>query len=137
MKKTRQCIDCHFLISTWFHPSVDKKLEFVIDDKLRESGPESLVAAMDERNHILSCYRGVWDAGFLPSLDRAKEIGVERICEWHLVHRPGMLLPAAVSLQERIAAFDDMRTERRLTIWGLFIAAGALLLDVLLRVIGL
>lgn len=47
--------------------------------------------------------------------------------------RPGMLIPAAKLLQQREAEAKDARRDRRLTIWGLWIAAAALMIDALLR----
>jgi len=85
----------------------------------------------------LACYMGVWDQG-VGEFDIGKRyellVETERrgFCFfWR--HRPGMLLGAAKELQAREMAAGEARKDRRLTLVGLWIAALALLADVLLQ----
>ena len=82
----------------------------------------------------LSCYFGVWDEGH-SSCDVSQRpvviAGTDRrnFC-FFWGHRPGMFLPAAKVLQEREARLHEARRDRRLTLWGLWIAAAALIANV-------
>ncbi|MFQ6613625.1 MAG: hypothetical protein ACE5D1_02170 [Fidelibacterota bacterium] len=83
--------------------------------------------------HSLKCHFGVWDMGFRFDPENKYEV----ICKMNrkdfcffLEYRKGMLLPAAERVQERQAAYHEAARDRRLTIWGLWIAGFALLVNV-------
>jgi hypothetical protein len=83
------------------------------------------------------CHFGVWDEGynFDTATRRAVIVDAQRrgFC-FYWPYRSGMLFPAAKVLQEREARDRDAARDRRLTIWGLWIAALALVANVFAQV---
>ncbi|MBM4327786.1 MAG: hypothetical protein FJ118_11560 [Deltaproteobacteria bacterium] len=134
-QRKQTCVDCHFF----------EKIAALV-----EHGENTLVVKESERNkalsgdyfwqldmYVLACHFNVWreDPGY--DLPRKQDvvIQVERHDQcffWR--HHPGMLLPAAAILQEREAKARETGRDRRLTICGLWIAALALLAQVLLKI---
>lgn len=133
-KPKQACVNCHF---------------FVKEARGLRNGPVTLEVTETDRelcragdyswhkdHYAIACHFAVWDEGHNFDMSRRHEVVVEtdrqNFC-FFWKHRPGMLLPAARVLQEREAQARDASRDRRLTIVGLFIAAIALLVDVLLR----
>jgi hypothetical protein len=129
---TRQaCVDCHF---------------FVKEARGLPSGPATFVVTEEERSraragnyewhkdqYAIACDFGVWDEGLHFNAAKKHEI-VTAVDRRHFCffwqHRPGMLLPAAHTLQQRESEAQEARRDRRLTIYGLWIAALALVANV-------
>jgi hypothetical protein len=87
-------------------------------------------------HYALACHFGVWDEGH--NFDKTARHAViartdrHRFC-FFWSHRPGMLLPAAEVLQKREAEQQEARHDRKLTIIGLWIAAMALVVNLLVE----
>jgi len=126
-RRRQTCVECHF---------------FVKEARGLPAGPIVLPVSEEERakarandfawvkpHYTLSCHFTVWDEGFDLPPDRRHEVIAatdrrDQCFFWK--YRPSMLLPAAKVLQEREARDHEAQRDRRLTIWGLWIAAVAL-----------
>lgn len=123
------CINCHFFIQNIErHP-----LE--ISHEQREAILREDYSQLDQSS--LACHFGVWDEGYIADRERRYEVIVQtdrmNYC-FFWSFRPGMLLPAAKILQEREASDRETSKDRRYTIIGLWIAAIALGINVLIEV---
>lgn len=136
MQAKQTCVDCHFFVK-----------------ESRSTGPATFVVTSADRElsrkgdyswhkeyYAIACHLGVWDEGVSGyDSSRRHEIVAEterrNFC-FFWPHRPGMLLPAAKVLQEREAATREASRDRKLTIIGLWIAAIALLAQLILNIIG-
>jgi len=122
---------------------------FVKEDRNRQPPGVSLILDNERKEvklnkyswvpdyYTLACHMGVWDEGHNFHKENRKEVLVDtnrrnQCFFWR--YRRGMLLPAAKVLQEREAQYREARKDRRLTIWGLWIAALALVANVYLTV---
>jgi hypothetical protein len=126
MKKSarKACINCHFLVKIYEGHS------FEIRPQEREAVRRQDYSAFE--HYALACHFGVWDEGFNFDKEYRQKIIVEtdrRDYCFFWKHRPGMLLPAAEALQKREADNREASRDRRLTLFGLWIAAIALVLD--------
>jgi len=125
------CLDCNFLVKTFRQEHV-----FTLSDKDKENIRKNDFTTFE--NYGLSCYMGVWAQG-VDSFnigDRFEVIAnVERknFCFFRK-YTPGMLLPAAKILQERESADSAASRDRRLTIMGLWIAAVALIANLVVGI---
>ena len=121
------CIGCHFLI--------------------KQSNPSKFEVTLPERKAIrnrdytafehysLGCHFGVWDEGYNFDKKHRHEVIVETNRKDYCFfwkHRLGMLLPAAEILQKREADNREATRDRRLTVYGLIIAAAALGINALI-----
>lgn len=132
MAGTKQvCINCHFFVK-YFNSSNGNRIANVSSgddrDKIRKGEPN--------RDFGLCCDFGVWDEGFNFDKKKIQEILLKTdrqdFC-FYWAYRPGMLTPAAKILQERDAKNRETSRERKLAIVGLWIAASALIANVLLK----
>lgn len=88
----------------------------------------------------MACHFGVWDEGY--NFDRSTRhnilVETERsdFCFWW-PFRPGMLFPAAMTMQERKANLVESAHDRKLTSWGLWIAAIALIANLAVSLVDL
>jgi|CXWL01.1.fsa_nt_gi hypothetical protein len=135
------CVDCHFFTKSYRDSSPPHV--FVVSEKERSSTNEGDFSWHDENKApvALACAMEVWDQGVagFPH-DRRHEFIVKQVRKnfcffWR--HHPGMLLSAAKELQRREMAAADSRKEQRLTIYGLWLAALALLASVVLELVNL
>ncbi len=135
LRSKQTCVDCHF---------------FVKEVRDTAGAPYTLTVTADERalarkgdytwhkSHLaICCSFGVWDEGHMFDMAKRHEVIVEterrNFCFfWR--YRAGMMLPAAKTLQEREAQQREATIDRRLTVWGLWIAAAALLASVYMQV---
>jgi len=129
------CVDCHF---------------FMKEARGIPGGPHTLEVKEDERaksrsgdyswhldHYVVTCDFRVWDEGHNFDRSRKHEILTQvqrRDSCFFWKHRPGMLLPAARLLQEREAKAREARGDRRLTMYGLWLAAFALVAQVWLQI---
>lgn len=133
---SQSCVDCHFFVK--HHRGEDgRELTFEVSPEERELCRQDDYSWQSSQ-YTLACAFGVWDEGHkLPKADRYNvlvEMDRRDYCFfWH--HRPGMLQSAAKELQKREAEAKSAARDRKLTIRGLFIAAAALVVDALLRVL--
>ena len=106
-----------------------------IDDSKRRAASVNDFSWIRE-TESLNCHFGVWDEGYEPGNEKRFEriVNTERkdFC-FYWRHRPGMLLPAAETLQKREAESKEAARDRKLALVGLWIAALALFADVILR----
>ena len=115
------CIGCHFLIKQ----SNPYKFEVTLLE--RKAIRKRDYSAFE--HYSLGCHFGVWDEGHNFDKDRKHEVIVETDRKDYCFfwkHRLGMLLPAAEILQKREADNREATRDRRLTVYGLIIAAAAL-----------
>lgn len=119
--KKQACVDCHFLMKSGFGARLGVSTQ---DRAALRRGDCAL-----EDFWSLGCYMGVWDEGHKSAkrdrLQTIVEIDRHRFCLfWPF--RSGMLFTAGQVLQERESASADAKRDRLLTIIGLWIAALAL-----------
>jgi len=122
----KACVDCHFLTKTL------ERRRLLVRSQERESMRKGDYSSFER--HSLSCYFGVWDEGLRFEEERRHELITKTNREDYCFfwkYRPGMLLPAAERLQKREADRREAARDRKLTLWGLWIAAIALILDFL------
>ncbi len=133
-KPKQNCVDCHFFMKRGIRviiPSPGLNL-FEIEAKYREFVCHRGYEWLDQANYALVCSFGVWvgDHNFIKT--NAHQVIVETnrrdFCFWWK-HHPDMHLSAATILQEREAKNRDSARDRRLTLYGLWIAAIALIIN--------
>jgi hypothetical protein len=138
-KKSAVCVNCHFL-----RIQFGEKCELTLKSKDRDSIRKGNFDDVTENKFVFECYRGVWSEGYngTEGFDKSKEARKKEINEtprknfcFFWKYRPGMFLPAAEELQKRDYELEYARKDRCLTIWGLFIAAIALLANVIFNII--
>lgn len=139
MQPSQSCVNCHFLQKSYVrHGGEASEANFHVSAEERE-----LVKREDYSWHQrtkqlynLECFMDVWTEGYQFDHSKLHNVLVEtdrrHFC-FFWKFRPGMLMPAARTLQERDAAHRRASRDRRLTLIALFIAAIALLVDVILR----
>ena len=125
---TQACVNCHFLMQQ----GNGHKFEVTLQD--RESIRKKDYSSFD--NVSLGCYFGVWDEGHNFARERRHEVMVatnrKDFC-FYWSYRPGMFFPAAEVLQKREADNRESSRDRLLTIIGLWIAAIALAVGVVIE----
>lgn len=134
LRRKQICADCHFFVreERTIHPVVTLEIE----TRERQSARNGDFSWLHQ-NSTLCCSLGVWDEGH--NFNRANrgqviaQINRRNFCFWWK-HHPAMLLPAAKVLQEREAKNRDASRDRRLTIYGLWIAAIALAINAYLMI---
>ncbi|MBI2556470.1 MAG: hypothetical protein HY607_02315 [Planctomycetes bacterium] len=132
LKTKQSCVDCHFFMRK-NGQSLENlgEIEAEERDQARQ-GDYSWIEFKD--NNILACSFGVWDKQDNNKFDQKEyhqliaETNRRGFCFWWKYH-PGMLFPAAKILQEREAKNRDAARDRRLTLYGLWIAAIALVIN--------
>jgi hypothetical protein len=134
--KKQTCADCHFFVkeartTPTLQPIV---LDVALSERARAKVNDFTWA---KEYHALACCLFVWDEGY--NFDMAKRFEViadtdrrEFCFFWRF--RPGMLIPAAKILQEREARDREAGKDRRLTLLGLWIAAVALVVNVVFTI---
>jgi len=134
-RRKQFCVDCHFCVKEVRSMPTPAPFTLEITEKERDLARKADYG-WQEDYHVLACSFGVWDEGH--NFNRAErhqtlaQVDRRAFCFfWH--HRPGMLLPAAKILQEREASQHEAARDRKLTIYGLWIAAGALVLDLMAK----
>lgn len=135
--RKQTCSDCHFFIKE--ARDVPTPQPVVLDVSAEERAlakTGNFSWAMEY--HALACHFGVWDEGY--NFDRSSRRKViaetdRRDFCFFWRHRPGMLIPAARILQERNAQDRDAAKDRHLTIFGLWIAAAALVVNAAIRIL--
>jgi hypothetical protein len=143
-KKNRKhvCSNCHFL-------KLNGELKgIVLNDerraKIREGNFDIVNFYGKEEPLFFMCHRGVWDEGFngRQGFDRSNdsrqkiinEDSRENFC-FFWKYRPGMFFDSAVELQKRDYKLKYARKDRTLTILGLWIAALALIANIIITII--
>lgn len=134
-KPVQACVNCHFLVKEARGLAPDP-ITLEVRTSEREQtriGDYSWTA----EHYALACHFVVWDEGHNFDRQHRHEVLVatdrRNFCFWWR-HRPGMLIPAAKILQEREANTREASRDRRLTLYGLWIAAVALVANVWLTV---
>jgi len=134
MGRQRQaCVDCHFFVRGFRDPGTGVGHTLDVGREQRDSS-RSNDYSWRLTGETLKCDFGVWDEGFQPDPsqrhDRVVNTDRADFC-FFWPWRPGMLLPAARVLQERAAAGREANRDRRLTVWGLWIAVAALVVNII------
>jgi|SRR3990172_72823 len=132
----QSCTGCHFFVKE--ARSLPSPNPITVDVTNEE---RSLAAKGDfswaKEPWTLACHFGVWDEGY--NFDKSKrqtliaETDRRDYC-FFWPYRQGMLIPPGKVLEQREAEAREASRDRRLTIWGLWIAAIALVIDIGLRI---
>lgn len=134
-KREQHCLSCHFFVQQERIKGTDDTAFLDVKHSHREAAQKNDFSWVQLPTR-LACYFGVWDEGFRSDTRNRHQIICSEdrndFCFWWR-YRPGMLLPAAKVLQERESNQREAARDRRLTIWGLWVAAIALAADVWLR----
>ncbi|MCI0726404.1 MAG: hypothetical protein L0332_06735 [Chloroflexi bacterium] len=132
------CVNCHFFVKRAFTDD-GRVLEFLISEDEREA----ILKHRDYSkltNRSLACYHGVWDQGLNFEEEQGHQIIAlqprKGFC-FFWKYRPGMLLKAASTLQQREDEQRAASRDRRLTLLGLWLAVIALVVDALLQLASL
>ena len=139
-KINQSCVECHFLIKEMHVERVSTPYQFSLKMLERDKIKKHDFSWLRETD-TLCCHFGVWDEGVRRLNDEEKykeivETNREEFCFfWR--YRPGMLFRAAEILQKRTEERRESSWERNLTICGLWIAAVALVINVILEIINL
>ena len=133
---SQTCARCHFWIQRYIPNHGAKEFVLPVSSEDREQAMKRDFSWVLDSS-ALACSRKVWDEGFEFDKSKRYEELVQRnrkdFC-FFLRYRPGMLLPAAETLQARQTELQDASRDRRLTMFGLWIAAVALLVSAVLGV---
>ena len=134
---TRYCVDCHFLVK-WTR--IDGETHtYVLNDEERRKSREGDYGWVGNE-WALACDFRVWDEGTRPDTGLRSNLIMKtnrsESCFFRKYH-PGMLLPAARILQEREMLASEARKDRRLTIYGLYIAAIGLVVNAVVSIASL
>ena len=137
MSKT--CVGCHFLATELPQNATGTAFTFTLSEEDRRATQERGFPDLQEM-YILKCHMGVWDQGLgLAREELAKRIlqgGRESAC-FFFPFRKGMMMPAAVELQQREAQNRELKRSHLYTRIGLWIAALALAVSAVLQFVGL
>jgi len=143
-RKKSVCANCHFLKLYTILPTNGSKDIRTLKSKDRDSIRKGNFEDVTWDKYIFECHRGVWSEGFngREGFDRSKEKRQEMINEtprknfcYFWKYRPGMFFPVAEELQKRDYELEYAAKDRRLAICGLFIAAIALLANLIFNII--
>jgi len=130
------CVGCHFFVK--HDRDGNRTLTFDVNIEEREQSKKGDFSWM-KKYDSLACEFGVWDEGYKLDKTKWEEILLKtnrhNYC-FYWPYRFGMMLPAAKILQEIEAKDRDATRDRRLTIVGLWIAALALVVNLILKLIG-
>ena len=133
-RKAQACRDCHFLIKELpTQDPVHHPYQSHVTPEERRSLTNNDYGWVTG-DYFLRCSMGVWDEGYGTQLEERRKTIVEtnrRSYCFFWPFRPGMFLQAAETLQRREWELAEARRDRMLTIVGLWIAAVALVADLL------
>ena len=137
----QSCVNCHFFAkripatggTSIYHPTPPER-------ESARNGNYGWVRPREDYPQVLCCQKGVWDEGYHFDKDRRHEEIVARdrkdFC-FFLKYHEGMLFPAGQELERRQRELREASRDRRLTIWGLFIAAIALVANLIVSIVQL
>lgn len=139
------CVNCQFLSKKSLDRSVALDLESSVTEDERRQLKANDFSLVADNNVLVGCQMKVWTS-VLPvdktKLDKAKLteeiLTTDRtnFC-FYWPYRRGMAFAAAQTLQKRVAESKEAAWDRKLTIYGLWLAAIALVVQAFLTVIGL
>lgn len=129
------CRNCHFLAKEHREENTGRSFAFSLNQQEREKAklaPEEMIAT----HYSLNCHMGVWDEGVSNS-EQARNSTVNLVprasgCFFFPYH-PAMLFDAARELQRRATDNEQMKRSNLYTRIGLWVAAGALAVNVLVE----
>lgn len=132
------CVDCHFFSTKTLHPPND--LEHGVSEDERRQLKANDFSLIADNNVVPGCQMKVWSSVWPVNKTKLTEeiFTTERkgFC-FYWPYRPRMAFPAAEMLQKRAVENREAAWDRKLTIYGLLLAAIALLVQAFLAVIGL
>ena len=134
LRSKQICADCHFFIRE--ERTIRPIITLEIETHERQSAHNGDYSWLPKES-TLCCAFGVWDEGHNFKRENRGQVITQTnrraFCFWWK-HHPAMLLPAAKILQEREAKNRDASHDRRLTVYGLWIAVIALVVNTLLTI---
>lgn len=141
MLNKKLCVNCHFLTLTSKNLNDDSiyiTTPNISDRKELMKGNFEII----EKPFSLSCYFKVWSEGYSPEKEgKANDMKYiinkfnrKNFC-FFWKYRPNMLFPAAEKLQEREYNLKQTAKDRMYTRIALYIAAGALALNIVINLI--
>jgi hypothetical protein len=135
---SQNCVNCHFL-QKWAYGKGGEEQKVIVEGMERQNVATHTFWARGGGGD-LECYFGVWDGGS----DFARQVGYKEVVQtdrrdfcFFWPYRPNMGVKAAEILQERAARQRYTGRLQFRIIVALYVVAGALALDIILRVIGL
>lgn len=123
------CKTCHFLAKERNVGAQNFKFSLSIDER---NSIDTAIHPELLSSSSICCHMGVWDSGVSPSSkDTTKQISLKRnkIDCFYIEHKPSMLFPAAETLQKRQQETEYLKKSNMYTRIGLYIAAGALVIN--------
>jgi hypothetical protein len=132
------CVTCQFFSKKTLFPQND--LEYSVSEDERGQLKANDFALVADNNVLPGCQMKVWTS--VHPVDKAKLVEEvfttdrKNFC-FYWPYRRGMAFPAAQTLQKRAAENREAAYDRKLTIYGLGLAAFALFVQAILAVIGL
>ena len=125
------CVNCHFFVKELVSDRTahQASVHVTVNERAQARAGDY---SWDKDHWAISCAMGVWHQGYEFDASQRHRLIVEQnrknFCFfWHF--RPGMFLQAGKVLQEREAADRAASRDRRLTLYGLAIAAAALVVN--------
>lgn len=135
----RNCLNCHFLSKEHREENTGRVLTFSLSENDREILKKDPVG-FDRGWYSFKCHMGVWDEGVSPvAAKEDKTIFSRKRYEecFFIEYRQSMLMPAAIELQKREENTRQLKSNQRLTIYGLYIASFGLILNAIVSLIRL
>ena len=129
----KSCVNCHFFVKNL--RDNNRELTFDVSANERDLCRKNNFSWQKEES--LACHLSVWDEGYRLNQSKYDLIVQQNRSNYCFFwkYRPGMLQPAAETLQKREMEIREASKDRRLTIIGLWIAALALLISVVLQIL--
>lgn len=130
------CINCHFLVDIYqtFDPDIGGHIGYsFIPDEDREKWKQE--KQIPKKDFPLKCHFDVWDYLRSSNMDSKEILKKDRkgFCFFWPYHK-GMTFEAGAILQKRAAENEAANRDRKLTIWGLWIAALSLVISVCFKI---
>jgi hypothetical protein len=137
-RATQTCVNCHFL-QKWAYGKSGEEQKVIVEGMERQTIARHMHWARGGGGE-LECYFGVWEGGS----DFAREVGYKEVVQtdrrdfcFFWPYRANLGVKAAEILQERAARWRHTGRLQLHNTVALYVVAGALVLDIILRVIGL
>jgi hypothetical protein len=131
------CRDCHFLAKEQREENTGRQLSFTLNERERDLVRSDPTNAVDD-NFTLKCHMGVWDEGVRPPAS-SRDITLNKTRRgtdcFFFPYSPAMLFEAARELQKRREENRQLKRSNLHTRIGLWIAAGALLANVIITLL--
>ena len=132
------CIHCHFLTKTG-RDDDGKVYPLGIQENERIQILDGNISSFSRKFISIECFKNVWAEGYQVSTEEQimksiLEINRKEFC-FFFPHHQNMLMQAADDLQKREYNLKESHKDRRQTNIGLYIAGGALFVNIIIEII--